>query len=144
MDEPQLASGSQGDWVTYLQQTLASKGYDPGPVDGVFGDATAAAVRAFQHDNGLTEDGTVGPQTWAALLAGATPTVPDDSTVPDDNTVPATLVDAGAPADLSQWTDQQKESYFDGPVNEEQDQGTAEEVTLVAIADGSTDGGQIA
>lgn len=37
-------------------------------VDGVFLGATCAAVIAFQRQNGLTEDGTVGAATWSALV----------------------------------------------------------------------------
>jgi putative chitinase len=37
------------------------------PVDGIFGDDTEAAIRAFQQRRGLVEDGKVGPTTWAAL-----------------------------------------------------------------------------
>jgi len=36
-------------------------------VDRAFGPQTEAAVRAFQRDNGLVEDGIVGAKTWAAL-----------------------------------------------------------------------------
>jgi peptidoglycan hydrolase-like protein with peptidoglycan-binding domain len=37
-------------------------------IDGIFGQATAQHVVAFQAKKGLTPDGVVGPQTWAAIL----------------------------------------------------------------------------
>lgn len=36
-----------------LQRGLSAKGYDPGPVDGVAGLMTKAALMAFEFDNGL-------------------------------------------------------------------------------------------
>lgn len=50
-----------------IQRALAARGHDPGPVDGVLGPRTRAAVRAFQAASGLFVDGIVGPRTWAAL-----------------------------------------------------------------------------
>jgi peptidoglycan hydrolase-like protein with peptidoglycan-binding domain len=40
-----------------LQQLLDEQGYDPGPVDGVFGDRTARAIRSYQVNNGLKVTG---------------------------------------------------------------------------------------
>ncbi len=37
-------------------------------VDGLFGRDTESAVKRFQREQGLDEDGIVGPLTWAALL----------------------------------------------------------------------------
>ena len=51
------------------QEILTEKGYDPGPVDGLWGERTETAVRAFQRDKGLTADGVLGPVTLDALFA---------------------------------------------------------------------------
>lgn len=59
-----LSLGSRGPNVKLIQSLLARIGYDPGAVDGVFGQQTREAVRAFQLDNGLEPDGVVGSLTW--------------------------------------------------------------------------------
>lgn len=66
---PTLRKGNTGEYVTLLQTKLLQKGYDLGKygVDGDFGSATLAAVKAFQRDHGLTVDGVVGRNTWTAL-----------------------------------------------------------------------------
>lgn len=56
-----------GDDVAALQHRLLDFGFDPGRCDGIFGAATAAALREFQRGVGLPPDGTVGPSTLAAL-----------------------------------------------------------------------------
>jgi peptidoglycan L-alanyl-D-glutamate endopeptidase CwlK len=71
--------------VLTTQRLLKTKGYDPGPVDGICGSRTIAAIRKFQltflaHADGLIEPGRI---TWMKLSsAGVTP----------------------ASADLGQWT----------------------------------------
>lgn len=62
-----LQFGSQGLDVIRLQKRLAEKGFDPGDIDGIFGDHTRAAVIAFQRAMKLLDDGIVGPQTRKAL-----------------------------------------------------------------------------
>ena len=42
-----------------IQLSLTNLGYNPGPVDGVAGGGTRAAVRAYQRDNGLRVNGRV-------------------------------------------------------------------------------------
>ena len=64
-----LRRGSQGEDVKELQSALNARGFDCGAVDGIFGKATEAAVKALQRACGLSVDGIVGRQTWAALEA---------------------------------------------------------------------------
>ena len=79
-----LRKGDSGEDVKELQEALLREGYDLGSygADGKFGSETLSAVRAFQHDNGLTPDGIVGPMTLAALRK-----TEDDE--PDDGPVEA-------------------------------------------------------
>jgi peptidoglycan hydrolase-like protein with peptidoglycan-binding domain len=58
---PMLKRGSKGAAVRELQTLLKVK------VDGDFGLATLAAVRAFQRGHKLVADGIVGSYTWRAL-----------------------------------------------------------------------------
>ena len=53
--------------VFEVQSKLESLGYPPGEIDGKYGPATAAAVRAFQRDHGLEQDAWIGPLTGKAL-----------------------------------------------------------------------------
>lgn len=67
LGEAQLSTGSSGDEVKKIQQILQGQGYNVGPIDGMFGAQTQAAVQAFQKSKGLVPDGIVGPLTWQAL-----------------------------------------------------------------------------
>lgn len=61
-----LSFGASGDEVKALQEELNRTGADL-KVDGYFGYATQFAVRLFQANHGLTDDGIVGPITRKAL-----------------------------------------------------------------------------
>ena len=78
----QLARGAESADVLRLQERLVQLHYDPGTVDGRYGEGTALAVMAFQKVSGLTRTGVADPATLEAL-AGATDPTP--------------LVPAGAP-----------------------------------------------
>jgi hypothetical protein len=50
---------SSAQFTREAQQLLKDLGYKPGPVDGQYGSRTIAAVRAFQIDVGILEDGDI-------------------------------------------------------------------------------------
>jgi hypothetical protein len=64
--EAALRRGSKGDAVLALQQTLSALGY-PVKADGVFGERTQGAVKAFQRQHALAVDGIAGPAARDAL-----------------------------------------------------------------------------
>ena len=66
---PTIRKGNRNVYVKQCQQMLDRLGYSLGicGVDGDFGTATEKAVKEFQRDHNLTQDGVVGPKTWAAL-----------------------------------------------------------------------------
>ena len=53
--------------VKTLQQQLGQLNYYEGPVDGIMGPQTTAAVRDLQRQAGLPQTGTMTPATQAAL-----------------------------------------------------------------------------
>ncbi|MEF8796692.1 MAG: peptidoglycan-binding protein, partial [Salinivenus sp.] len=58
----------RGPDVKAVQRRLDTRGFSPGPVDGLYGRTTEAAVREFQASRNLKVDGIVGPRTWSALF----------------------------------------------------------------------------
>jgi len=64
MAEPVLKLGSNDPAVRDLQDALRTLGFDPGPVEGVFGAKTESAVKAFQQSREIPADGIVGRVTW--------------------------------------------------------------------------------
>lgn len=65
-----LIRGCKGDNVAALQMLLMGRGYDCGSkgADGIFGKNTEKAVRQYQADCELTEDGIAGRKTMTCLL----------------------------------------------------------------------------
>lgn len=64
---PFLRTSDRGEPVSQLQRDLTTLGLYRGPVDGIYGPSTAAAVRSLQQQQGITDDGIVGPQTQTTL-----------------------------------------------------------------------------
>ena len=53
-------------YTTALQTDLKTAGYDPGPIDGIYGPQTVAAVEQLQTDSGLPVTGFVDEATARA------------------------------------------------------------------------------
>jgi peptidoglycan hydrolase-like protein with peptidoglycan-binding domain len=66
-----LKEGMKGDDVRRVQEQLAALKFDPGPVDGIFGQATKQAVWAFEKLVMQTPrkraTGEVTPSTWVIM-----------------------------------------------------------------------------
>jgi Putative peptidoglycan binding domain/BON domain len=56
--------------VRTAQQKLKDKGYDPGPIDGIWGPRTAAAVSDFQRKENLTVTSRLDAATLGKLDVG--------------------------------------------------------------------------
>jgi peptidoglycan hydrolase-like protein with peptidoglycan-binding domain len=92
-----ISTSSADDTTRMVQDALTEKGFDPGPVDGVWGSRTKAAVMRFQESAGLTANGQIDGPTKSSLLSGAsasassstavsmptTPAFSEDDTGPD-------------------------------------------------------------
>lgn len=57
--------------VRGVQQGLKDLGYDPGPIDGLYGNKTRTAIQAFQRDQGINPDGNVSQRLLDSIRAKA-------------------------------------------------------------------------
>lgn len=57
-----------------IQKALKAAGIYTGPIDGIIGPKTKAAIESFQRSKGLKVDGKVGPKTWAEMAKYLKPT----------------------------------------------------------------------
>jgi peptidoglycan hydrolase-like protein with peptidoglycan-binding domain len=71
-----LRRGDRGTQVSAVQESLAVAGVFKGPINGIFGPLTEAAVKQFQQARRLPVDGVIGSQTRTALpaIGGTIPT----------------------------------------------------------------------
>ena len=67
MERQLQAYQSRYNLVKAVQKRLDAYGYQPGPLDGILGVKTKAALMAFQKDNGLPIDGMIGIKTLERL-----------------------------------------------------------------------------
>ena len=66
---PTVRKGAKGNITRLIQERLNSVGFNL-EVDGDFGKNTYKAVKVFQRNRGLTQDGVVGTNTWSWLIKG--------------------------------------------------------------------------
>jgi peptidoglycan hydrolase-like protein with peptidoglycan-binding domain len=66
-DTSKQISSSDSSNITQLQQALNDKGFNAGPVDGLNGPKTQAALKQFQQSQGIAASGKADSQTLAAL-----------------------------------------------------------------------------
>lgn len=64
---PRMQQGEIREVVRQVQLALFIRGYDPGPIDGIFGAKTQAALRAFQSSRRLAMTGQIDGATLDAL-----------------------------------------------------------------------------
>ncbi len=81
-----LAQAEQAAEQTLLRaQVLLDRAhFSPGEIDGRSGSNFKAALTGFQRSRGLSADGQLGPQSWAALELGAVPTLAEYALVDAD------------------------------------------------------------
>lgn len=91
-------AATPSDDVVSAQRQLKERGYYSGPVDGVIGPGTDAALRAFQRDRGLSISGRLDSATIRALAAAP----PTSTSIPDIRTAQRQLRDRG---------------YYSGPID---------------------------
>jgi Putative peptidoglycan binding domain/Chitinase class I len=85
-----LKLDSTGPEVTALQTRLKELGFDPGPINGQFGQTTKAAVIAFQQSRSLETDGKAGPNTMSALQQNAAASTASTTASSDPSTTVST------------------------------------------------------
>ncbi len=98
LSELSLRPGSRGPQVEDLQTRLQELGHYSGAADGIYGDATQAAVVQFQQKIGIPATGTVNQQTWQRLRGDP---VADDAASAEDSAAavsPEETAESASPA----------------------------------------------
>ena len=62
-----------------VQSFLTSRGYEPGPIDGAFGEKTANALKSYQSSVGLSQTGSIDEATLAKIKSDASSDGPCES-----------------------------------------------------------------
>lgn len=65
---PNVRRGAKGNITYILQAALYLEGHNPHGIDGIFGNGTEIAVKAFQKAKGISADGIAGGNTFTKLF----------------------------------------------------------------------------
>lgn len=95
----------------WLQSRLTAHGYPVGPIDGIIGEQTIKAIKAFEKAKGLPVNGTADAEVVAALRLSA-------SVIPD--TEKAEIPDRDQPEPKTTWPRQAGVRSFYGDVGTNQ------------------------
>jgi hypothetical protein len=101
------AKTESSDDVRQAQTALKEKGQDPGPIDGIHGPRTSAALRSYQKAEKIKETGRLDSETKAHLIGGqasSTTTTPSASPTTSTPPAPATTGSPSAPAQTPEKT----------------------------------------
>ena len=148
-----LRKGYTGDDVKSVQSRLQELGYYTGSLDGNYGSGTVAAVKAFQANNGLTQDGLAGSGTFAKLFStsavgvgsSGTETTPTPTPTPDSNgwLIPSRTLRKGYTGDdvKSVQSRLQELGYYTGSLDGNYGSGTMAAVKAFQANNGLTQDG---
>lgn len=108
------------DFNHWLQSRLTAHGFACGPIDGVIGDKTLAALSAFQKAKGLAQSGLADEATVAALRLSSSAIPPEvKDAIPDRDTPPTK--ETFQPSKII-WPRQSECMSYYGPVGQNQAQ----------------------
>lgn len=93
-----LAIGHKGAKVLEMQQMLKASGFDPGPLDGLFGPRTQKALLAYQRKTGSAVDGTLELSDFKRLQGNARKVAGDGFGTQAPN---PTAISGGRPEDVA-------------------------------------------
>ncbi len=90
--------GDSGTKVTKLQQALTLLGYFSGTIDGDYGAKTEDAVKKFQKNRGMKQDGVAGASTLRVMFSGTS--AAKDSV---SSSSPSSSKESGKKTELLDW-----------------------------------------
>lgn len=137
-----LKKGASGDDVKSVQTRLIALGWLTGKADGKYGDATQAAVAAFQKAAKLTVDGIAGSATCKKLFGDSAPAYTAPKTTPA--VIPTRILEKGhSGEDVKSVQTRLKElGWYKGTINSKYDAATVAAVTEFQKASSLTPDGK--